>query len=542
MDYKYSLDQSGIDLKNITLAKLAMPGGGLYVLVAYGAQNVLLSGNPDFTYFYKTYKKYTHFSEESVTQPMDGVQELFYDQPVQVRLKIQRVADLVSDMYLLVDLPDIYCKWLDLNDPVVNRNSQLNFNWTRYVGCQLIREIAFNIGGQKIQEFDGTYMIAKAQADLTNTDFEKWQRLVGDVPELTNPAAGLYAGGSASAGYPLVYPDASGGNVNRPSIFGRTLQIPLPFWFTESTFNALPLLSMQYQECDVQITFNPINQLYQLLDANGQTVAPGYIQVAPPANEPTNPSYVQSNSIYDNISLFLTDWTVQPPLIATWPLNPRIQATYIYLTDEERQMFASTPLSYLVRQVTLYSFPGLLNRQFAELRTHNPINRIFIVPSRSDSLPYRNDVANWTNWPTANKAPYIPPATPYPAYIVQSEATGQLVAVAGQQSILRTLRLLGDGNELQEEKPIMYYTDTVAWKYLTGQPDPNLVVYPFGLHTPNTQPDGSLNSSRVRLLQMDLNPYPLLATTNYSYNFDIYVENINWVTVSSGLGGLKYAL
>ncbi|MFZ4599992.1 MAG: hypothetical protein ACOYNN_15240, partial [Terrimicrobiaceae bacterium] len=61
-----------------------MPGGGLYVLVAYGAQNVLLSGNPDFTYFYKTYKKYTHFAEESVTQTMDGVQELFYDQPVQV--------------------------------------------------------------------------------------------------------------------------------------------------------------------------------------------------------------------------------------------------------------------------------------------------------------------------------------------------------------------------------------------------------------------------------------------------------------------------
>jgi Fe-S cluster assembly scaffold protein SufB len=145
-----------------------MPGGGLYVLVAYGAQNVLLSGNPDFTYFYKTYKKYTHFSEESVTQTMDGVQELFYDQPVQVRLKIQRVADLVSDMYLLVDLPDIYCKWLDLNDPVVNRNSQLNFNWTRYVGCQLIRQIGFYIGGQKIQEFDGTYMIAKAQAEAVS--------------------------------------------------------------------------------------------------------------------------------------------------------------------------------------------------------------------------------------------------------------------------------------------------------------------------------------------------------------------------------------
>ena len=519
-----------------------MPGGGLYVLVAYGAQNVLLSGNPDFTYFYKNYKKYTHFSEESVTQPMDGTQELSIDQPIQVRLKVQRVADLVRDMYLVVNLPDIYCKWLNLNDPTVGRSSQLNFNWTRYVGCRLIRQIGFYIGGQKIQEFDGTYMLAKAQADLTNTDFEKWRRLVGDVPELYQPAAGIYAGGSASAGYPLVYPDVSGGNINRPSIFGQELMIPLPFWFTEATFNALPLLSLQYQECEVQITFNPINQLYQVLDANGQVVAPGFLQEAPLITEPTNPSYIQSNSPFDSIGNFLTDWTVAPPLIPTWQLNPRIQSTYIYLTDEERQHFAATPLQYVVRQITPYVFNGLLGRQLVELRTHNPINRLFIVPSRSDSLTYRNDMANWTNWPLANKTPYIPPVTQYPPFVVAAEATGRLIQVAGQRPILRTLRLLGDGNELQEEKPIQYYTDVVAWKYLDGQPDPNLIVYPFGLHTPGTQPDGSLNSSRVRLLQADLNPYPLLATTYYSYNFTIYVENINWVTVSSGLGGLKYAL
>jgi len=62
------------------------------------------------------------------------------------------------------------------------------------------------------------------------------------------------------------------------------------------------------------------------------------------------------------------------------------------------------------------------------------------------------------------------------------------------------------------------------------------------LQSPSLQPDGSLNTSRVRLLQIDLNPYPLLATTNYAYDFTVYVENINWVTVYSGLGGLKYAL
>jgi hypothetical protein len=519
-----------------------MAGGGLYVLVAYGAQNVLLSGNPDFTYFYKTYKKYAHFSEESVTIAMDGPTELFYDSSIQVRYKVKRVSELVRDMYLVVDLPDIYCKWLDLNDPTVARNSQLNFNWTRYIGCRLIRQVGFYIGGQRIQEFDGTYMLAKAQADLTNTEFQKWRRLVGDVPELYDPAAGLYAGGSAAAGYPLVYPDPTTGNVNRPSIQGRTLQIPLPFWFTESTFNALPLISLQYQECEVQVTFNPIQSLYQLLDASGNTVAPGFRQVGPDPFQPTNPSYVQSNSPYDNIGNFLTDFGVPIPLIPTWSLNPRIESTYVYLTDEESTMFAATPLQYLIRQVTLYDFEGIVGRTFAELRTHNPINRLFIIPYRSDSLPYRNDVTNWTNWVNPLKAPWIAPAQPYPSYVLTGEATGQQILVSGQSNILQTLRLLGDGNELQEEKPIQYFQDVVPWKYLKGQPDPNIIVYPFGLHSPGTQPDGSLNSSRVRLLQVDLNPWPLASTTNYSYEVYIYVENINWVTVASGMGGLKYAL
>ena len=67
-----------------------MPGGGLFSLVAYGAQNVLLSGNPDFTYFYKAYKKYSHFAEESVSFAMDGPQNLSYDQPIQIRFKFQR--------------------------------------------------------------------------------------------------------------------------------------------------------------------------------------------------------------------------------------------------------------------------------------------------------------------------------------------------------------------------------------------------------------------------------------------------------------------
>ena len=517
-----------------------MPGGGLFILVAYGAQNVLLSGNPDFTYFYKTYKKYAHFAEESVTQPMDGPQELFTDQPIQLRYKVQRVADLVRDMYLVVTLPDIYNKYINLSDATQNpfgRTTQTDFQWTRCVGCQLIQQVGVYIGGQKIQEFDGQYIIAKAQADLDYDNYQKWRILVGDIPELYDPASV-----SRTGFYPLVYPDPSNNNVNAPSITGRELAIPLPFWFTEATFGALPLLALQYQECEIQVTLAPIQQLYKIRDLSGNYVNPLYYQQPLSVQFPTNPAYVQSSEqTYANIGPFVTDFGVPQPLIPTWEINPRIMATYVYLTDDERQMFASTPLQYLVRQVTAYQFPGIVTRDLAEIRTHNPINRLFILPSRTDTI-YRNDVLNWSNWPFYPTKPYIPPLTPETAGEDYGRyATGQLVP-AGQQSILNTLQIFGDSNQLQEEKPVQYYTQVTPWKYATGQTDPNLIIYPFGLKSPNTQPDGSLNSSRVRLLQVDLNVWPLLPQTNYGYDVTIYVENLNWVNVSSGLGGLKYAL
>ena len=76
-----------------------MTGGGLLTLVAYGQQNVLLSGNPQMTYFYKVFRRYSHFSMENVTTALEGPQELSYDQSIRLRYKIQRIGDLVSDMY-----------------------------------------------------------------------------------------------------------------------------------------------------------------------------------------------------------------------------------------------------------------------------------------------------------------------------------------------------------------------------------------------------------------------------------------------------------
>jgi hypothetical protein len=529
-----------------------MPGGGLFSLVAYGAQNVLLSGNPDFTYFYKTYKKYSHFAEESVTFAMDGPQDLSYEQPIQVRFKIQRIADLVRDIYFVFNLPDIYCKYIELpvTSIVPNRQSQYNFAWTEFIGCNIIQTVGFYIGGQKIQEFDGNYMITKAQCDLDSRQFKKWEKLVGNIPELYDPANGIYGGGSTGVGYPLVYNNngpvgslTTPPNVNRPSINGRTLQVPLPFWFAESTFESLPLVSLQFHECEIRITLRPINQLYRILDANGYQVAPGFqYNPSPIPLQPENVYYTAVSDISDvTINNFLTDIGTPKPLLNTWPLNPRIQLTYVYLTDEERNQFSTEPLQYLVRQVTSYEFDALTSRQLVQLDTHNPIERLLIVPRRSDSLQYRNQITNFTNWINPNKPPFIGSDGGWTTSVNLISSTGQFV-LNGQRSIMRTFAVLGDGNLLQEEKPLEYFTQVVPWKYLKGLPDSELLIYPFGLTSPTVQPHGTINSSRIKNFQLDLNVYPLPSNSFYQYNITVYVESLNWVNVASGMGGLKYAL
>ncbi len=519
-----------------------MPGGGLFTLVSYGAQNAILSGNPQFTYFYKNFRRYSHFSEESVTTTFDGSNELSFDQGIQIRVKVQRVADLVRDMYFTFTLPDIYSKFYDVDSGLVpGRTAQYNFAWTRYVGCALIQNVALIVGGTKVQEFDGSYILQRAITDYDPDRFQKWRYLVGDTNELVNPAKGEYGGGSETVGYPTVYPDTSvATQVNRPSIFGRDIHVPLPFFCNESTFQALPLIGLQYHEVEIQIQLRPIIELYTFLDPNGYRVRYGYQQTAATAQVQQNqPTYGAYEDPLGQIRYFLTDIGATPPALNTWFFNPRLQTTYVYLTEDERQTFASTPLNYLIYQVTRYNFPAITSREYLQLETHNPINRLLIVSRRSD-YTYRNDFANWTNWWNAPQPPHIP--TPgLPPWANFFYATGLLVP-AGQKEIIRGLRVLGDGNELQEEKPGNWFESVVPYRYTTGLGVSGLYVYPFGLNSPEPQPAGSINSSRIRLFQVDVDPYPLAIGTEYIYDISVYVESINWFNVASGMGGVKYSL
>jgi hypothetical protein len=515
-----------------------MAGGGLLVLVAYGSQNVLLSGNPQMTYFYKAFKRYSHFAMESITIPMDGPNELSFDQPVQLRAKIPRYGDLLSDVIFTFTIPDIYSKYIN---PTTGRTSQWEFQWVRYLGAAIIQNAALFVGGQKIQEFDGAYLLSRALLDLDQDAFLKWKYLVGDTPELTEPAIGAYAGGLSHTGYPTVITDPSRvQQTNRPSIFGRNINVPLSFWFTEAPSNALPLIGLQYHECEIQLTLNPISQLYTVLDISGFRVNPDFIMQATPEQIQNNtPSYGSARSTGGHIRNFFTDIGFAVPALNSWFINPILQGTFIYLPSEEQQIFAGRPLSYMIPQVVTYPFPGQYTRQVLDLQTHNPIMRLIFIQRRSDAAQ-RNDFANFTNWYTYPYAPFKP--TPnVPAYQQQGYSSGILIPNS-QQDIIRSLRVLCDGNEIQEQKPVDYFTRISTYRYTKGIGQDGLPVYSFQLSQSPTQGSGSINASRIRNFQIDVDVFPLPVNTTYTYDITVYVENINWFEVASGMGGLKYAL
>jgi len=525
-----------------------MPGGGLFILVAYGSQNVILSGNPDFTYFYTVLKKYSHFAFESLTLPLEGPQELFFDEPIQLRAKIQRVADLLSDLYFTFTLPDIYSKYFDPNlaGPLQGR-SQFQFQWVRYIGAQIIQSASFLIGGTQVQQFDSDYIISTALTDQDETQYNKWQALVGDVPEIYDPANGQYSGavGNNPTRTPGLYPNVVfntdptiHAQNNFPSIPTRDITLPLSFWFSQSPGLALPLIALQYHECEVQLTLRPIRDLYTVLDPSGYRVRPE-VKVNSSINQlySGNVSYLPNAEPEIYIKQFLTDIGYTPPTMNTWNLNPRLQATYIYLTDEERRTFATKPLNYIVRQVTSYPFPSVSSRQLFDLYTHNPVPRLIIIPRRSDSTRYLNAWTNYTNWWRYGKAPFSP-ATSYPSYGGYSGVNIQSM----QQDIIRQIRIVCDGNDAQEIKPAQYFKELSSWKYAAGVFPPGLAIYSFALDTSRwIKPSGSLNTSRVKNFQIDLDPWPLAQNSMYLIDYIVYVESINFLVIEGGMGGMKYA-
>lgn len=114
--------------------------GGLMQLVAYGAQDVYLTGNPQITFFKVVYRRHTNFSMESIEQTFNGTADF----GKRVTCTISRNGDLIHRVYLQVTLPLVECP------TAATADKSFCFRWVNYVGHMLIRNVEVEIGGQRI--------------------------------------------------------------------------------------------------------------------------------------------------------------------------------------------------------------------------------------------------------------------------------------------------------------------------------------------------------------------------------------------------------
>jgi len=548
-----------------------MPGGGQLPLVAYGNQNRTFNGNPSVTNFYKVFKQYTHFSMESITIPMDGPNELQLDTPVRIRAKIPRHADLLRELTFVFRVPEIYSKIWDR--AAIELPDRLPaFRWIHMLGPLMIDNLAVFVGGSKIQEFPGEWIAARAALDLPTDQYLRWRELVGDVPELHSPEWGVY-GRAASypfqkGEYPHTVLDPSG-FATAPSIPERTIRVPLPLWFSEESGRALPLVALQLHEVEVQITLRPLREIYRIMDDSAAQRDPDRYgrtldvdPTLPTSNDPTDPT------AYDNLTLqneyaaytdptgapryFYTDAGQPIPAQDGFIMNPRLEGTYIYLTEKEQIMFAERELNHLVHQIQTFRFPTVTTKTKLDLDAHGLLQRMVFYGRRSDAIESRNDYINLSNWKSLSQAPFWP---------VSGGAvpnSGRLVPYT-QRDVLKGARLLIAGNELYEERPASFFEHHQAYFGVPQTGGSSAITAGSGIRPEDVmgpiyqmnfalnggdhlQPSGSLNASRLREIQLEVEPWALDPYSLYAYDFTVFCETLNVVKYLNGMAGLAFAI
>ena len=196
--------------------------GGLMQLVAYGAQDVYLTGNPKVTFFQAVYRRHTNFAMENIEQTVNGTAA----DSGRVSVTIARNGDLVGDMYVELKAANL---------GVISANAGALSN--EWVAERAIKDVELSVGGQRIDKH-----------------YQKWWRLYS---ELYLDSAKKTTWGKMTTG-------------DNSQVF-----LPLIFFFNRNPGLALPLIALQYHE--VRIDFDLSSEFSQYTDNTTFKVYANYI-------------------------------------------------------------------------------------------------------------------------------------------------------------------------------------------------------------------------------------------------------------------------
>uniref|UniRef100_A0A6C0D1C4 Major capsid protein N-terminal domain-containing protein n=1 Tax=viral metagenome TaxID=1070528 RepID=A0A6C0D1C4_9ZZZZ len=553
-----------------------MPGG-LLNIISYGSQNIILNGNPSKTFFKCVYSKYTNFGLQNIRIDFNGQRMLKLNESSTFTFKIPRNAELLLDTYLVFNLPDI---WSPIKPPLFVGDvwKPYEFQWIEDIGTNIIENVQLSIGGQLIQQFSGDYIKNSMERDFTESKKKQFYKMTGNTVELNNPSIAY----NRFDKYPNSYYKPNLTVSSEPSIRGRKIYVPLPFWFSHSSKLALPLVGIQYSEIQINITLRPICELFVINDVTktGREFTKDKIK----------PNFtLQDNAMY-RFLIQPTDTSLAPETYIDKPINwdadINLLATFCFLTGDEAKVFALNEQKYLIKDIRETKYLNTTGTQRIKVDSNALVSSWMFYFKRSD-VALRNQWSNYSNWLYNNVLPYdvFPAPTTSnitynqqaigPAYNYKDtlgNRVGSKIFITPElnpdnlKDILTRLSIIFDGQFRETDLDSGVYNYVTKYKMSMGSSNDGLYSYNFTLNTSdNIQPHGAINLSKFKTIEIELStiipPFDTTSITQtvcdsagnligikdnqklYSHTFDLFFieERYNILRVIGGSAGLVYA-
>lgn len=339
-----------------------MPAAPLIQLVATGQIDEYLTFNPQLSYFKYVYKRHTRFAIDSLKLYFDGKSPILSNSEDKCRIKIPRHGDLLSDLHLVLKMPDIYS------------NNDVQFRWIENFGPLLIKEANIYIGslGRALNTIYGEWMLIWNELTLSPDKKYKYNKIVGNTedylnPRQLNPVIKCLRNSNISYNS---YPTSTN---EIPSITSKTISIPLQFYFCKNPALAIPLCALQTSEVIIQIEIEDVEKLYQIKH-NSQYVSPNY--------------YNNLNNTNININTF----------VKTNDLYAYIETQYIYLNENERKLITVNRRNniFLIEEIEKRSLEMSEITKNIELDLNTPVKEIIWTMKTKNYKNY-NTPMNYTD-------------------------------------------------------------------------------------------------------------------------------------------------
>jgi hypothetical protein len=478
-----------------------MPGGALMQLVAYGASDVYLTGDPKVTFFQTAYKRHTNFAMETVQQTVAGA----LAPGGLTSVTLSRSGDLVGDMYVVLQPTPASSANLTSN------NSVSDMCW---VAERAFNSVELFIGGQSIDKHYQLWFRLYSEVFLNDTKKQNWGKLTS-FPSPNNTGT--------STGY--VY-------------------LPLIFFFNRNPGLYLPLVALQYHE--VRIDFSISTQYASYFGNNPFAVWANYVYLDTVERDSfakKGHEYLIEQVQYVNGNPVGTSTENTPSVIRLQWNHPVKELIWCYQTSNP----SSNPnslwnFSSSVSNVNVTCDPAKLALSYTAFPTQAVGNPVLYTPGPFASNLYVSQtstslvggalqqglsVAVQSNVATGNVF-WVEAGNPQ---FTSNTTPGQEVGP------LHSFKLILNGTDRFVPQYGKYFNQYQPFQYHSGLPYPGVYCYSFALKPEDLQPSGTCNFSRIDMAQSAVN----LKSGVPAVNQQMFAVNYNVLRIQSGLGGVAFA-